>query len=271
MKAFLGTGLAIVLLLSCQTTYQTIPYEKSAELNIKLPFVKRYEGKGKALLVYGSYHTNDTADAEIKDIESHLDQFQPHIILYEGDYIGVESTRNESVANYFEMGLVRWWAQRHGVKELNLEPSAQQRFGFLAKKYNTDVVLLATVLGQNILYITQHDKNDFEKLYPSIINDFEKEGFVLSEKQKQLSHFYAAYESFYKKPFDPATFDYETVEPKFNKTLLNKVNQESAAFRDQFMLKRIDSTLRHFNKVYVQVGGRHAIVWQPALEKMLAK
>ena len=169
------------------------------------------------------------------------------------------------------MGLVRWWAQTYGVQELNLEPSAQHRFRFLTNKYNTDVILLATVLGQNILYIKQNDKTEFEKLYPSIINDFEKEGFALTDKQKQLSYFYTAYEAFFKKPFDPATFDYETVEPKFNKTLLNKVNQESAAFRDQFMLKRIDSTLQHFDKVYVQVGGRHAIVWQPALEKILSK
>ena len=273
MKAFkINTVLAVVIVFfSCQTSYPTLPYAALAQSNIRLPYIKKYEAKGKEVLVYGSYHTNDTADAQMDDIEKHLDHFKPQVILYEGDYIGVEPTRNGSASTYFEMGLVRWWAQQHGVPELNLEPSAKQRFRFLQKKYSSDAIMLATILGQNILYIKQHSKQDFEKLFPSLISDFEKEGFELTEKQKQLSHFYEAYESFFKIPFDPATFDYEAVEPKFNKTLLNKISQESATFRDQFMLKRIDSTVKHVNKVYVQVGGRHAIVWQPALEKMMDK
>lgn len=266
----LGLGL-LSLLFSCNATYKTIPYAQSADLGIKLPFIKEYKAGQKAILVYGSYHTNDTTDTEIKDIEYSLTTFKPEIILYEGDYIGVEPTKQESISNYFEMGLVRWWAQRYGVKELNLEPAARERYHHLQKKFNNDYILLATVLGQNILYIKQHSKDEFDKFYPSVISDFEKEGFALTEKQKQLSHFYETYQTFYKKPFEPTTFDYETVEPKFNKTVLNKINQESASFRDQFMLKKIDSCLKFHSKIYVQVGGRHAIVWQPALHKIVAK
>ena len=101
MKASILVIVFATVIVSCQTTYPTIPYAKTAEMNIRLPFVKKYESKGKALWVYGGYHTNDTADVEIRDIESHLDQFQPHIILYEGDYIGVEATRKRKRRQLF--------------------------------------------------------------------------------------------------------------------------------------------------------------------------
>ena len=94
---------------SCHSAYQTIPYAQSAALKTKLPFVKEYAKGPKTVFVYGSYHTNDSTDAEGKDIERNLAAFRPDIILYEGDYIGVEASRNASLSTYFEMGLARWW------------------------------------------------------------------------------------------------------------------------------------------------------------------
>ena len=44
----------------------------------------------------------------------------------------------------------------------------------------------------------------------------------LALKEKSHDYFYKAYQDFYGIPFDPATFDYETVEIKFSKTMLNK-------------------------------------------------
>ena len=35
------------------------------------------------------------------------------------------------------------------------------------------------------------------------------------------------------------------------------------------MLRVIDDALKRHKRIYVQVGGRHAVVWQPALERML--
>lgn len=228
-----------------------------------------YKHKEKSVLVFGSYHTNNTADKEITQVEQRLEDYKPDIILYEGDYIDIGNTKDESVQLYFEMGLARWWAKQHGIPDMNIEPVAAEKNKYLLSKYSTDKIILATILGQNIAFITQHNKADFEKLYPMLVADLEREGVKLNQQQKTLAYFYKEYKAFYKQDFDPGTFDYETVEIKFNKTELNIINQDAAAFRDKFMLQKIREVLKTHNKVYVQVGGRHALVWQNEMKQII--
>lgn len=254
-----------ICLSGCGKMYKTISYTDSGIQNIKLPFIKEYTGNGKSVLVFGSYHTNDTGDMEIDKIDSILNSYQPEVILYEGDYIEVGRTKGESIRQYFEMGYARWWAAQNGVKDINIEPPAKEKNKYLLRKFGTDKVLLATILGQNILYIIQHDKEAFDKMYPAYIRDIENEGVPLKAEQKSIAYFYKLYREFYKEEFNPSQFDYETVEIKFNKTELNKVNQESAAYRDQYMIGMIREYSKNYKKVYMQAGGRHALVWQPAM------
>ena len=259
-----------ILIIFCprNSKYKTLPYSAS---KTKLPFVKEYKRTDKSVLVFGSYHTNDSTDAEIAAIEQKLNEFNPDIILYEGDHIDIEDTRNKSIGYYYEMGLVRWLAKEQNIPDLNLEPPTGHINKKLLRKYSTDELLLATILGQNMIYIKQNSKADFEALYPTLIRDMQADGLVLAEEQKTIAHFYTLYQEFYDEPFDPETFDYTTVEIAYNKTKLNKIIRRSASIRDQFMLRRIDSCLEYHDKIYVQIGGRHAIVWQPALKHIVAK
>lgn len=260
--------ISILLLTACSSRYKTLPYSASKQ---DLPFITKYSNEEKAVLVYGSYHTNDTTVDEVADIEQRFTAFKPRLVLYEGDNIGIEATKNASTSTYFEMGLVRWLAQKRNIPELNLEPSSVDLTKELLKKYTTDEVLLATILGQNMYYIHYHTKEEFESLYPTLITDLEKSELRLTEEQKTITHFYKVYNDFYGYPFSPETFDYTTVEIAYSKTKLNEIVRYSASLRDQFMLHRIDSCLQHHNRIYVQVGGRHAIVWQPALKKFIKK
>lgn len=261
--------LSVVLFFcSCNKTYKTLNYGKA---QVKLPYVKTYTNANKKVLVYGSYHTNNPADNEINDIQHQFQKFNPDIILYEGNHIGVELTMEKSISYYYEMGLVRWLARKHNIQEKNIEPHTKYIYSQLKQSYTTDILLLATVLGQNSLFIKQHTKEDFEELYPVVIRDIEEGGLVLTEEQKEVAYFYALYDSFYHKSFEPETFDYRTTELSYDISLLNKVIRSSADYRDQHMLRVIDSVLNHYNKVYVQIGGRHAIVWQPALKKIIKK
>lgn len=155
------------------------------------------------------------------------------------------------------------------IPDLNLEPPSKYINIELQKRYMTDDILLSAVLGQNVLFIVQHSKKEFEELYPVLITDIEKSGLILQENQKKISHFYKLYEELYGKPFNPKTFDYTTVELVYSKTILNEIARHSASLKDQYMLAKIDSCLMHYDKVYVQIGGRHAVVWQPALENII--
>lgn len=260
--------ISILLLAACNSQYKTLRYSASKQ---QLPFVQEYTNEQKAVLVFGSYHTNDTTDKELTEIEQQFTKFKPELVLYEGDNIGLEKRKNDNIINYYEMGLVRWLAKQQNIPDLNLEPSSAYLTEELQKKYTTDEILLATILGQNMLYIKQNSKEDLERLYPILISDLQAAGLQLKEEQKSITHFYRLYSDFYGYEFNPETFDYTTVEIAYDKTKLNEIVRYSASLRDQFMLRRIDSCLHHHDKIYVQIGGRHAIVWQPALKKIMGK
>lgn len=258
--------LLLLLFCSCSNGYKTLSYDAS---NQKLPFIKEYRNGSRSVLVYGSYHTNNPDDEEITDIEQAFKKFNPEIVLYEGDNIGIENTKSESISNYFEMGMVRWLAKQSNTPDLNIEPETIYLTNQLLKKYTSDEVLLATILGQNMIYIKQHTIGEFEELYPVFIRDIETSGLQLTEGQKTIAHFYKLYKDFYGYTFDPETFDYRTVEIAYNKTKINEIVRHSASLRDQHMLHLVDSCLNHYSKIYIQVGGRHAIVWQPAFKRII--
>src|SRR4051812_34995449 len=85
----LPAAVCVFILLSCnvnETRYPTKSYHDLETTAIRLPYVKYY-GIDSSLLVYGSNHTNNYADAPINDIENKIHQFKPDVILYEGDGI----------------------------------------------------------------------------------------------------------------------------------------------------------------------------------------
>jgi hypothetical protein len=255
---------------ACDNSYKTIPYTEINGLNKRgEPFIREYNKGKRAVLVFGSYHTMDPNDREVKEIISSLEKFRPDVILYEGDNIGFKESIESSVAEFFEMGLARWWANSQRIEDMNIEPPPEKKYQYLLKNYPKNEVLLTTILSQNILFIVNHTKKDFEREYPVWIRGLKEQGFPLGIKEQSLDYFYEKYKGFYGKEFDPVTFDYKTVELKYNKTKLNRVNQDAAWFRDQYMLAQIENSLKMHKRVYVQVGVFHALSWQPGVEQII--
>lgn len=244
-------------------------YAKLEKLSIDLPYIYEYSNDSQSVMIYGSYHTSNPEDSIISDIESKLLDFEPDLILYEGDGIAIEETKEQSIEYYFEMGLVRYMARELNIRDMNLEPSSKERLDYLLKKYSKEEVLLASIGSQIMLLMVGEREEEFEASYNLFVRDLKKEGFPFTGGEMSIQHFYRVYEDFYGIPFAFSTFDYETIEIKFNKTRLNKLNQESARYRDIFMINLIEENLKRHKRIYVQIGGRHAIVWEKAIERMI--
>jgi len=252
-----------------QKEYDVLEYSELEKLNIPLPYKYQYSNGNKSVFVYGSYHTSNPNDSAIMDIESNLLAFKPDLVMYEGDGISFEDTKEKSIEYYFEMGLVRYLSHHNGITDFNIEPPTREKYDYLLKKYKTNEVFLASIGLQFTLLLVSQKEVDFSGFYTQFVDGLAKEGFPINHDLKSVDYFYKTYEEFYNRPFDLKTFDYETVEIKFNKTHLNKINQDAAHFRDLFMLGTIEKKLTEYNRIYVQVGGRHAIVWEPAVKNML--
>jgi hypothetical protein len=247
-----------------QTAYPMRSYSELEKLNISLPYIKYY-GKDSSLLVYGSNHTNNYSDPQVADIQNQILRFNPTLILYEGDGIETTPNKQETVATYFEMGLVKYLADSVKIHCLNIEPSTRAKYAHLQKKFSMDEILLAT-LGLQITMM-QIRQEDFEKAFPAMIAALVKEGLPLSLEQQKLEYFYGAYKNYFKTSFSYESFDSRNVQAKYNRTSLNRVNQKANEFRDQYMIGLVEDLLKT-GKVYLQIGGWHAIVCEPAFKKI---
>jgi hypothetical protein len=207
----------------------------------------------------------------LADIERRIARFQPDLLLYEGDNLALAPTRREAVQRYFETGYALRLAYERGIETANLEPPAGALTAHLLAAFPREQVLLATVLGQNASYLAGADRARFEALWPDIVRDLEHERFPLAPEEKTLAFFDAVYARHFGRRYDPAAFDARAIDLREDAGPLNAVERASAAFRDRHMLAAIERALATRKRVYVQVGGRHAVVWQPALEAMLRR
>lgn len=253
--------LSSVLLGQFKKTFPTLSYDSIQSLNIKLPYI-RYYGNDSSLLVFGSNHTTDFNDDQIKQLPKLISAFKPSIVLYEGDGITTAKSQRSTVETYFEMGLAKYISDSMGIKSMNIEPNTRDKFNFLKENFSTDDILIAT-LGLQVTALQQTQQN-FENLFPIMISDLEKEGLPLSAKQKTLSHFYELYQTKFGTPFSYDTFDARNIQAKYNNTIYNRINRAANMYRDQYIISLCKELIIKKEKVFLLVGGWHAIVCEPS-------
>ena len=241
--------------------YPTLEYYDIQKLNIPLPYIKYY-GADSSLLVFGSNHTLNFNDPQIKQINDVVFSFNPTVILYEGDGISKGKSQRETVGTYFEMGLAKYIADSLNVRAINIEPEAKRKYQYLLTKYKTEDILIAT-LGLQITMM-QANNDDFEGLFPTMVADLVREGLPLTEKQKSIKYFFELYKIKFGKQFSYQNFDSRNIQAKYNKTLFNEINQTANKFRDQHIISLVKQSLNNRERVFLIEGGWHAIVCEPA-------
>lgn len=244
-----------------QAAFPVLPYSELESTNIILPFIKYY-GNDSTLLVYGSNHTNDWENPQINDIINRVQNFNPDVLMYEGDGISTEINLKQTVETYFESGLVKYLADSLQIESINIEPPSREKYNHLLKKYSTGEIMLAT-LGLQITMM-QYNNQDFNQYFPIMITALVDEGLPLDSNQLTREHFNSIYKKYFKEDFSYLQFDSRNFQSKYNHTLFNKINQEANEYRDQHILKILEEQIKKDKKVFLQIGGWHAIVCEPA-------
>ena len=125
-----------------------------------------------------------------------------------------------------------------------------------------------TSVGNEVKGILGYEKEDFKSKYTAMIHSLLQEGFPLREKEQTIEYFYKIYKDYFNSDFSYDNFDSRTIQSKYNKTSLNKINQEANKYRDQHIIALVDNEFKKHNKIYLQIGGWHAIVCEPAFRKI---
>ncbi len=244
-----------------ESDFPTLEYYDIQKLNISLPYIKYYS-IDSSLLVFGSNHTTNFQDPQVRQIYNLINSYKPTIVLYEGDGISTGKSQKETVETYFEIGLAKYLADSLSIRAINIEPNTKDKYRFLLEKYTTDDILIAT-LGLQITMM-QINNDNFEHLFPIMIADLVKEGLPLNATQQSLDYFYKLYEKKLGKSFSYDSFDSREIQAKYTGTIFNDINRIANQFRDQHIIRLTKKYIDMRERVFLIEGGWHAIVCEPA-------
>ncbi|MBU0765136.1 MAG: hypothetical protein KJ607_09915 [Bacteroidetes bacterium] len=66
-------------------------------------------------------------------------------------------------------------------------------------------------------------------------------------------------------PYDWKTFEPENVWPNYNWTFLNRINSDLSSYRDEYIIKLIDSKMKEHKRLFVLMGGHHLLKQEPVI------
>lgn len=148
------------------------------------------KNSNKHMIFYGSRHCNDKEDPIFKDIEKHLYEVNPEIVLVEGNFDKNLYIDKESAIKMGEIAFTSYLAQRNNILLKNVEPSLQEQFNYLLEKYEKEKVLAMYTLRQLYQYQNQQDKNpiDFEVIIERYVAGMAKNGFPISKDETDFKY-----------------------------------------------------------------------------------
>ena len=276
---FLITILAVTFIISCkgsgnnkkQTEKEEIPHILSfTELekkDYKLPYILDLQKANKHLIVYGCEHTFNPEDSMLVDIENRFLNLQPDFAFNEGGDWPIYDVRDETVRKSGEQGFLRFICNKNNIPVRSFEPAPKKEYEHILSKYNKNDVLLMYFCRQ----ISQIQKNqELTNFKEYMVNSFlvylKESGFPMDEPESEYEKIIKNYKNLFNKEFNRKNFNPQNVSPVYNNTKLNEINREVSEFRDIYIVNEIKKELLINNKIFVLIGGSHAVKQEPLLK-----
>lgn len=229
----------------------------------------RAEPSGGELLFLGAVHSNDPFHSQVGTIERELERFRPTVVFYEGHDSATASTRDDTVREYGESGLVRYLAERSGARLERLEPAAHDELAFVLASFSEEEVLLTYVLRDAARW------RDAESASPAEIRS--RAAALLrpglpgvpsvasnaDELEAAFRRHWAPPRQWWSPPaqwFDPFASSGQT-----GGRFTNEVMQASYAMRDRHMFRAVVREVLAGERVFAVAGRTHVATISPAL------
>jgi hypothetical protein len=265
---------ALVLLISAIPAWaqcdSLLSWEEYRAARVSLPYVLRIPAPRGELLMFGAKHTMDPRDPQISEIERLWGEFEPDISFSEGGVRPPAHSRDEAVGRYGEPGLVRFLADREHVRVQSLEPPEDKEAAEIARQVPREQVKLFYFLR----YISDYRRSPNARS----IEDYAEDGLKLVRSRRKLS---GAPDSVKEVQalcarLLPELKDWRAVpaswfDPTKKETFLNDIARRSTEVRNCHMAPLIAGAVRSGKRVFVVVGGSHAIVQERALRSACSR
>src|ERR1041385_7920626 len=218
---------------------------------------------GARLRYFGSRHTNDTADAQIAEIDSIWRAFRPTVAFYEGTGTFIGPTAQASVARSEEAGLVRFLAKRDSVPARTLEPTAAEEVQALLGQFTAEQLALFYVTRPLTQYrdgaqrgAAAYTRAQLDSILQLLVTRvLHADG--LSATLPDTAAYHRAFPGVNPLDTPAGWFDPEHTSAETGSKFMNDVNRASSAFRDLHMYRLLASATSGGARVFAVVGRSH--------------
>ncbi len=259
------------LFLSCSSPELAglMTWEEYSRLNLQGPYILELEEGPGALLYYGVTHTTTAEDPQLADIERRWEAFGPALAFMEGGEWPLEKTREEAIRRGGEQGLLRYLADRDGVRTQNIDPPGEAQLRHLLKHFPGAQVKVYYILLHTVLMRTRENGPPNINLVNKILRNLSQSRWGYYGPPQKLKDFEA-----YIQKHLPEVEDWRTITPSlfFSSNPGNFVaamHRSLNRYRDEVMLGKIIKAVRKKKRVFALVGRSHVVIQEPALRAEL--
>lgn len=230
------------------------------------PYILDYEKQDKHLLVYGCRHSFNPDDTMLIALENKFQILNPDLALNEGGNWEIYETRDETILKSGEQGFLRYLCNKNNVPVKSFEPESEKEYKHILSKYSKKDALLMYFCRQITQIQKQQEISNFQKYMIDFLGHLKQSGFPLKNTKKEFDDLIVNYEQLFNEKFDWKKFNPENVWPIYSNTILNEINKEITEFRDKHIVNLIDKELKNNNKIFVLMGGSHAVKQEPVIK-----
>lgn len=223
------------------------------------------------LYIFGARHSSDPADPQFIEIEKAWKEVKPTIAFYEGPNRPLAATRDETIKQSGESGLIRFLATRDGIPFVTLEPSPHDEAKFVMQKFDREQVMLFYVLRETQRLRVRRSMSE-QEIRDAIAQLLERvaKAKIFENPFANLTELEMAYKRYWKSPehwwqapstwFDPGKSSRST-----GGIFTNEINQMSSGYRDLNMFNVLTKAVLDGKTVFAAVGESHIPMQAAAL------
>jgi hypothetical protein len=195
-------------------------------------------------------------------------EFRPQVAFSEGGIRPAARSRDDAVTRFGEPGLLRLLADRDHVELRSLEPAEDEEATALVPQFQPGQVKLFYVL-RNLSSDSPADGRSLKEKQRMALESVRNRQ-RLNGSPSSLKELSAIAARLLPELTDWRLISASWFDPTRTDTFLNEIARRSSDYRNCYMVPLLTRTVRDGKRVFVVVGGTHAVVQEGALRSALS-
>ncbi len=263
---WLALGVGLLAAACAGTDGALMTWREYKDLDHPIPYVVRLSHPaGGELLFFGSRHSFQPEHPQTGQIMGLWEEFRPTLAFFEGGgpVVPPGDTLETAIRRGAEPGLVRYLAQRDGVRVESPEPDAAAEVANLSGRFTAEQIKLFYVLRQISQYVTYEGRDLGAPLEERVQDALDAIGGYpgLEGRPRDLEELETVSRELLPTldGWRNVTREYFRPNPDAPVLFTNWIAAETGDFRDLHIIERITDAVRSGERLFIVMGSSHAV------------